>query len=194
MLFIICIFCHLLAIKIGILCRLSHPSIIQLKGAGTQPRRFIVLEYLGGGSLHTVLSQNQSRPGLAQKLFRRPTFTYANLLAKVRDMAEALDYLHTRVQDGAMILHRDLKPDNVGFTSNGALKLFDFGLCTCVRSRTSSADAYQMTGNTGSLRYMAPEVALRKPYTEKCDVYSFGILVWQMARDRVPFKGSLPTH
>lgn len=46
-----------------------------------------------------------------------------------------------------------------------------------------------MTGYTGSLRYMAPEVALRQPYTEKVDVYSFGIMVWQMARDRVPFKG-----
>ena len=46
-----------------------------------------------------------------------------------------------------------------------------------------------MTGNTGSLRYMAPEVALRQPYTEKADVYSFGIIVWQMARDKVPYKG-----
>ena len=46
-----------------------------------------------------------------------------------------------------------------------------------------------MTGNTGSLRYMAPEVAQRKPYNEKADVYSFGIMAWQMARDKVPFKG-----
>jgi len=46
-----------------------------------------------------------------------------------------------------------------------------------------------MTGYTGSLRYMAPEVALREPYTEKVDVYSFGIMLWQMARDRVPFTG-----
>ena len=46
-----------------------------------------------------------------------------------------------------------------------------------------------MTGNTGSLRYMAPEVALKRPYSEKVDVYSFGILVWQMARDKIPFKG-----
>ena len=44
-------------------------------------------------------------------------------------------------------------------------------------------------GNTGSLRYMAPEVAMRKTYNEKVDVYSYGIMVWQMARDRVPFKG-----
>ena len=83
----------------------------------------------------------------------------------------------------------DLKPDNVGFTNSGTLKLFDFGLCTCVRRRKHLNEAYELTGNTGSLRYMAPEVALRKPYTEKADVYSFGIMVWQMARDRVPFKG-----
>ena len=83
----------------------------------------------------------------------------------------------------------DLKPDNVGFTSDGTLKLFDFGLCTCVKTHSDPNDVYEMTGNTGSLRYMAPEVALRKPYNEKVDVYSYGIMVWQMARDRVPFKG-----
>ena len=83
----------------------------------------------------------------------------------------------------------DLKPDNVGFTSDGSLKLFDFGLCTLVNTRTNASDKYEMTGNTGSLRYMAPEVALQIPYTEKCDVYSYGIMLWQMARDRVPFHG-----
>lgn len=77
----------------------------------------------------------------------------------------------------------------MGFTNSGTLKLFDFGLCTCVRRRKHLNEAYELTGNTGSLRYMAPEVALRQPYTEKADVYSFGIMVWQMARDRVPFKG-----
>jgi hypothetical protein len=83
----------------------------------------------------------------------------------------------------------DLKPDNVGFASDGTLKLFDFGLVTCVKTRQMSSQFYQMTGFTGSLRYMAPEVALREPYTEKVDVYSYGVLLWQMARDRVPFCG-----
>ena len=46
-----------------------------------------------------------------------------------------------------------------------------------------------MTGNTGSLRYMAPEVALRQIYSEKVDVYSFGIMLWQMATDTIPFQG-----
>ena len=175
--------------NVGMLSRISHPNVIKLMGAGRLPRRFVVLEYLGGGSLNTILSQNATKPGFAQRLFRRPTFTYSNLLSKARDIAEALNFLHQRCHNGATIIHRDLKPDNVGFTSSGILKLFDFGLCTCVRQRRSLNEAYELTGNTGSLRYMAPEVALRQPYTEKVDVYSFGIMVWQMARDRIPFKG-----
>jgi len=181
---------HEFDVEHGMLSRFSHPHIIRLLGAGMMPRRFIVIEYLGGGSLATVLENNKEKPGLAQRFFRKPTFTYANLLMRARDMADALNYLHSRVHDGAVVIHRDLKPDNVGFTADGTLKLFDFGLCTCVKAHDSRAEeVYDMTGNTGSLRYMAPEVALRRSYNERVDVYSFGIMVWQMARDRVPFKG-----
>jgi len=60
------------------------------------------------------------------------------------------------------------------------LKLFDFGLAVCVKKNRTHDTTYRMTGNTGSLAYMAPEVALRKPYNEKVDVYSFAILLWQM--------------
>jgi serine/threonine protein kinase len=73
--------------------------------------------------------------------------------------------------------------------ADGTFKLMDFGLVTCVKKRMKATDSYEMTGFTGSLRYMAPEVALSQPYTEKADVYSFGIVLWQMARDRIPFKG-----
>ena len=69
----------------------------------------------------------------------------------------------------------------------GQLKLFDFGLMACVKKRSSSAQAYEMTGNTGTLVHMAPEVALRKPYTEKVDIYSFGVILWQMTSGEVPF-------
>eukprot|EP00595_Chromulina_sp_UTEXLB2642_P000791 CAMPEP_0196764460 /NCGR_PEP_ID=MMETSP1095-20130614/6186_1 /TAXON_ID=96789 ORGANISM="Chromulina nebulosa, Strain UTEXLB2642" /NCGR_SAMPLE_ID=MMETSP1095 /ASSEMBLY_ACC=CAM_ASM_000446 /LENGTH=558 /DNA_ID=CAMNT_0042120113 /DNA_START=537 /DNA_END=2213 /DNA_ORIENTATION=- len=179
---------HEFEVEHGILVRLSHPNIIRLLGAGRHPRRFLVLEYLGGGTLNNILNQNQSKPGFG-RLFRRPTFTYANLLSKLRDLSSAFECLHVRFHPLASIIHRDLKPDNVGFTDDGALKLFDFGLCTLVRKRSFDSEAYEMTGNTGSLRYMAPEVALRKPYNEKVDVYSFGIMAWQMARERLPFKG-----
>jgi hypothetical protein len=180
---------HEFNVEHGILSRVSHENIIKLVGAGRLPRRFIVLEWLGGGTLNSILQQNQVKPGLAQRLFRRPSFTYNNLLSRAKDITDALHFLNNQAHKGATIIHRDLKPDNIGFTADGKLKLFDFGLCTCVKSRVSADDCYQMTGNTGSLRYMAPEVARKQPYNEKADVHSFGIVLWQMARDRVPFKG-----
>ena len=80
-----------------------------------------------------------------------------------------------------------MKPQNIGFTADKKLKLFDFGLAVCVKKRRTAEDVYEMTGNTGTLAYMAPEVALRKPYNEKVDVYSFAILLWQMLSGENPY-------
>ena len=172
-----------------ILSRIAHPNVVAFVGGGCIPRRFIVLEWLGGGTLSALMNRNQNSKGTSQGLFRQPTFTYSEILSRAKEIADALDYLHTRIHPDLTVIHRDLKPDNVAFTTSGVLKLIDMGLSTCVRRRSGTHVAYEMTGNTGSLRYMAPEVALRKPYTEKVDVYSFGILLWQMATDAVPFKG-----
>ena len=178
-----------------ILIRLNHPNIIKVLGAGRSPRRFMVMEYLQGGTLQSLLNnQDPGRQGLAARLlhqgiFRSHAFTYSEALRKIKDLASALLYLHQGVQEGVTIVHRDLKPDNIGFTKDGVLKLFDFGLCTCIQSRSIPTDTYEMTGATGSIRYMAPEVASKKPYTELVDVYSFSILAWQILKDKVPFRG-----
>ncbi len=84
----------------------------------------------------------------------------------------------------------DLKPDNIGFAADGTIKLLDVGLCVCIKKHIidSSDEIYDMSGGAGSLRYMAPEVALHNNYNEKVDIYSFGIILWQMARDRIPFQ------
>ena len=100
---------HEFDIEYAILRCLNHPNIVQLKGAGSQPRRFLVLEYMEGGSLQTILMQNQAKPGLAQKIFRKPTFTYVNLLTKVREIANAFAYLHEGVMREVSVIHRDLK-------------------------------------------------------------------------------------
>ena len=70
------------------------------------------------------------------------------------------------------------------------MKIFDFGLAKEIRSEDMvSDDLYDMSGNTGSLRYMAPEVARRLPYNQSVDVYSFGILFWQILSLQQPFEG-----
>lgn len=76
-------------------------------------------------------------------------------------------------------------------TPGGFVKIIDFGLATAVRkySPGSTTTVYPLQGCTGSLRYMAPEVALSQPYNEKADIYSFGILLWQISTGKLPFAG-----
>jgi len=77
----------------------------------------------------------------------------------------------------------------IGFATDGTLKVFDFGLSTIVpNSSPYSDEIYELSGQTGSLRYMAPEVANRKPYNHKVDVYSFGIILWELFACRKPFE------
>ena len=85
---------------------------------------------------------------------------------------------------------RDLKPDNIGFNSEGQLKMFDFGLAKRITNADKTDDElYNLTGNTGSLRYMAPEVAKNMPYSLSVDAYSFGVLLWQLCALQVPYSG-----
>ena len=148
-------------------------------------RPFIVMERLRDLSEILNLSAQDKNP----TLFKNKSFKYSEVLHLVRDLAVALRYLHGEVHQDATIIHRDIKPENLGLNPDGKLKLFDFGLCRCVKSRSDDTDMYEMTGNTGSLRYMAPEVVLGQPYTERVDVYSFGMIMWTMARNKSPFKG-----
>lgn len=97
------------------------------------------------------------------------------------------------------LLYRDLKPENIGFDIRGDVKLFDFGLCKsleeqdrAVSSSSSSSSkpyGYNLTAKTGSIPYMAPEVALGKPYALEADVFSFGILLWEILTLNWAFNG-----
>ena len=131
---------------------------------------------------------------------KKQKFSYLEALTMARDLADALDYLHCHVHNAVQIIHRDIKPDNIGWTSDGKIKLFDFGLCSVVLSedglREHSISAteylsyrkgYRMTCNTGTLRYMAPEVALNQHYHASVDTYSFSIVIWQVLSGFVPF-------
>jgi len=172
--------------EFAILSRLDHPNIIKVLGSGCEPHKFLVLEFLSKGSLDMVQSNAKASLGFLQKrLLGRSAFLFADVIRMAIEIALAMNYLHTQVYRDIKIIHRDLKHDNIGFNSDGQLKIFDFGLCACVGKDSNPDELYELTGGTGSMRYMAPEVALRKPYSEKVDVYSFAIVVWQMAKGKI---------
>lgn len=103
-----------------------------------------------------------------------------------RDIADAFSYLH----DTCNVLHLDLKPGNIGFCSDGTLKVFDFGLAVEVQPETDSPDeTFDLNGKKGTSRYMSPEVIRRERYNAKADVYSFSILLWEMLSLSKPYGG-----
>ncbi|KAG5179638.1 Serine/threonine-protein kinase CTR1 [Tribonema minus] len=174
---------------------LDHPNIVKLYGAGLTPEglTFICMEALSGGTLAHYLGTAGSHEGglgaVGRWLTRHLYMTLEDALRHAQGIASAISYMHTRAMPGAAIMHRDLKSSNLAFAADGTLKLFDFGLAKILRERDRAdcSDRYKLTGNTGSLRYMAPEVALEQPYNETADVYSFSILLWELASLQRPF-------
>jgi len=178
--------------ELAVHAKLDHSNIVGLVGAGITSKgvRFIVLERLDGGTLTQMLGYDTRIRDRRRRFWRKKTLSYADVLQCARSIANAMVYCQEDALPGAMVLHRDLKPDNIGFALNGTVKVIDFGLAKVLEDASVEAnDAYEMSGATGSLRYMAPEVADSLPYNHKADVYSFGIILWEMNSFKKPFDG-----
>lgn len=183
--------------EINLLSRISHDHIVSLyhyyeeEVVTPVTRPVMVLELLQGGTLRQHL--DRKRP------FNEKAFSKLRYLRIARELADALDYMHNRFAADCVLIHRDLKPDNIGFSSSGSLKIFDFGLCVAVPRRSESGvdidsetslhETYVMTGKTGSPRYMAPEVALSLPYNKSVDIYSFAIILHETITGYPWFRG-----
>lgn len=195
-----------LAIEANFLETISHPNIITMRSmANSDPyenRFFVILDRL----TMTLERKMNSWRGLVSDhagvwmgpccgyCFSDKDVLYRLWMERIivaRDICSAVYYLH--MND---IVYRDLKPDNVGFNSEGKAMIFDFGLAKRLEPMDKTDDGlYRMTGNTGSLRYMAPEVANCLPYDTRVDAYSFGILFWQICSLTTPFAGyTTKTH
>lgn len=173
---------------------LNHNNIVELLGTGltSEGNRFLVLESLTGGTLSQMLRSNNrnGNKGFGRFWRKKKEMSSFYLLKSARSLAAALQYMHEQAVPNCMLLHRDLKPDNICFAQDGTVKLLDFGFARILENTNSkSQEAYDLTGETGSLRYMAPEVAKGQPYSHKVDVYSFGIILWEMNAGKTPFCG-----
>lgn len=154
--------------EVDLLCKLRHPNILLFMGACTEPvTPCIVTEYLGRGSLASILMDQSVE------------MDWGLILQVAIDTARGMAYLHSR---NPVIIHRDLKTDNLLVDDNWQVKVADFGLAT-VKSRTF---AKTMCGTTG---WVAPEVLAEQGYTEKADVYSFAIILWELLTRQIPYAG-----
>ncbi|CAN0396804.1 unnamed protein product [Pylaiella littoralis] len=185
-----------LLVEIGIYKRISerggHPNIAHAFGSGfylleEKPTPFLVLELLEGGSLAEAIERSRresdadSAEGWSDPMSRLPV---------ALELADALQFLHRDAIPCGFILHRDIKPTNIGLSAEGHVKVFDLGLSVVQEVRGGSQDQkYQMSGMAGSKRFMSPEVCKGLPYNEKVDVYSFAIVLWELCTLRKPFAG-----
>jgi len=200
-----------LIIEAHILASLSHPHIISIRGwasgaadcynCRTNDGFFLILD-----RLEETLDQRIKKWGKLLKRYKEPflqklnpnisELLFAGRFQVVRDIASALQYLHS-----VGIIYRDLKPGNVGFDANGILKIFDFGLSRELTKQCQKQvdkvkgtivkdgeQLYDLSGNLGTQRYMAPEVGCSQPYNQKADTYSLGIVMWECLSLEKPFS------
>ena len=152
--------------------RLDHPNIQrliaegQLRG-GTSP--YMVLEYVEGRLLREQLAENSPLP-------------LDKTLQITRQLVDALRYCHERG-----IVHRDLKPENVLITSEGQVKLVDFGIALLRGARRLTFR--RLSNSVGTPDYMAPEQVRGERGDARTDVYSVGVMLFEMVTGEVPFQG-----
>ncbi|XP_062187128.1 serine/threonine-protein kinase VIK-like isoform X2 [Phragmites australis] len=151
--------------EVNLLIKLRHPNIVQFLGAVTETKPLmLVTEFLRGGDLHQYLKEKGSLSPLTAVNF-------------ALDIARGMAYLHNEPN---VVIHRDLKPRNILLVNSAAnhLKVGDFGLSKIIKAQHAN-DVYKMTGETGSYRYMAPEVFKHRKYDKKVDIFSFAMILYE---------------
>jgi serine/threonine-protein kinase len=155
--------------------RLRHANIVQLYDFGQLgDRYYMVMEFIEGGSLRERLQTFHHED---RKL------SLGNIVIIVRGLAAALDYAHRRG-----IVHRDVKPSNIMFTPEGDPVLTDFGI-----ARVLKGGSLTLAGmSVGTPDYMSPEQGMGEPATAFSDIYSLGIVLYEMLLGRRPFAAETP--
>ncbi|XP_039820274.1 serine/threonine-protein kinase CTR1-like isoform X2 [Panicum virgatum] len=163
--------------EIAIMKRVRHPNVVLFMGAVTKcPHLSIVTEYLPRGSLFRLI--NKAANGEMLDLKRR--------LRMALDVAKGINYLHCL---NPPIVHWDLKTPNMLVDKNWSVKVGDFGL-----SRFKANTFISSKSVAGTPEWMAPEFLRGEPSNEKCDVYSFGVILWELLTMQQPWSGLGPAQ
>ncbi|XP_068646104.1 serine/threonine-protein kinase STY46-like [Aristolochia californica] len=156
--------------EVYIMRKVRHKNVVQFIGACTRPPSLcIVTEYMSGGSVYDFLHKQKG-------VFKLPS-----ILKVAIDVSKGMNYLHQN-----NIIHRDLKAANLLMDENEVVKVADFGV-----ARVQSQSGV-MTAETGTYRWMAPEVIEHKPYDHKADVFSFGVVLWELLTGKLPYEYLTP--
>ncbi|CAL9194872.1 unnamed protein product [Musa hybrid cultivar] len=164
--------------EVFIMRKVRHKNVVQFIGACTKPPSLcIVTEFMSGGSVYDFLHKQKG-------VFKLPA-----LLRVAIDVSKGMNYLHQN-----NIIHRDLKAANLLMDENEAshkdillvVKVADFGVARV------KAESGVMTAETGTYRWMAPEVIEHKPYDHKADVFSFAIVMWELLTAKLPYEYLTP--
>jgi len=161
--------------------RMSHPAIVRVYDAGEDvetdpdgsqhPLPFIVMELVQGRLLKDIISAGP--------------VTVPDAVRYVDGILEALEYSHR-----AGVVHRDIKPGNVMVTEQGQVKVMDFGIARAVSD--SSSTVAETTAIIGTASYFSPEQAKGEPVDARADLYSAGVVLYELLTGRTPFRGDTP--
>lgn len=155
--------------EVSIMRKVRHKNVVQFIGACTRkPNLCIVFEYMSCGSVYDWIR-------------REGPLKLTQVLKVCVEVSRGMDYLHQR-----KIIHRDLKAANLLLDENGTVKIADFGVARMIET------SGHMTAETGTYRWMAPEVIEHKPYDEKADVFSFGVVMWELLTCKIPYSDMTP--
>ena len=152
--------------------KLDHPGVVKVFGDEDRSQRYMVLEWVEGKLLRQILNEQKKLP--AERAIR---ITLA--------LCNALDYIHSQG-----VVHRDLKPENIMVGPNDEVKLIDFGIAANAGSRRLTFA--KLTEAMGTPDYISPEQVKGKRGDQRSDIYSLGIMFYEMLTGTVPFNGPNP--
>jgi tRNA A-37 threonylcarbamoyl transferase component Bud32 len=149
-----------------------HPNILPIFGYYREGEKFnLVMEFQGGGNLYQMLKTDPTNPA----------FSYNRLINLIHGIASGLEMLHSM-----NIVHRDIAARNILMSDSGVPKVSDFGMARAIGENKAGIT----TSNIGPIAWMAPESLRSQLYSDKTDVWAFGVLLWEIVAKKDPFAGT----